>query len=130
MKAGALKLLQGLVNEAISIINDFIGVLNKIPGVEIQTINDVTFGTEAELANEAAKQARNAELQAKRDKINADMAARDAELDNAIADREKNWNEAMNKNEALSNEMDKVIADGMAAYNAAKQEHSAEKISG
>lgn len=124
MKAGALKLLQGLVNEAISIINDFIGVLNKIPGVEIQTINDVTFGTEAELANEAAKQARNAELQAKRDKINADMAARDAELDNAIADREKNWNEAMNKNEALSNEMDKVIADGMAAYNAAKVEET------
>jgi len=124
MKAGALKLLQGLVNEAISIINDFIGVLNKIPGVEIQTINDVTFGTEAELANEAAKQARNAELQAKRDKINADMAARDAELDNAIADREKNWNEAMNKNEALSSEMDKVIADGMAAYNAAKVEET------
>ena len=52
------------------------------------------------------------------------MAARDAELDNAIADREKNWNEAMNKNEALSSEMDKVIADGMAAYNAAKVEET------
>lgn len=127
MKAGALQLLQDMINGAIDLINDFISKVNSLGLVEFGLIEKVTFGTEAAAANEVEKAARNAELQAKRDKINADMAARDAELDNAIADREKNWNEAMNKNEALSSEMDKVIADGMAAYNAAKQEHSAEK---
>ena len=124
MKAGALQLLQDMINGAIDLINDFISKVNSLGLVEFGLIEKVTFGTEAAAANEVEKAARNAELQAKRDKINADMAARDAELDNAIADREKNWNEAMNKNEALSNEMDKVIADGMAAYNAAKVEET------
>lgn len=124
MKAGALQLLQDMINGAIDLINDFISKVNSLGLVEFGLIEKVTFGTEAAAANEAEKAARNAELQAKRDKINADMAARDAELDNAIADREKNWNEAMNKNEALSSEMDKVIADGMAAYNAAKVEET------
>ena len=124
MKAGALQLLQDMINGAIDLINDFISKVNSLGLVEFGLIEKVTFGTEAAAANEVEKAARNAELQAKRDKINADMAARDAELDNAIADREKNWNEAMNKNEALSSEMDKVIADGMAAYNAAKVEET------
>ncbi len=127
MKAGSLQLLQDMINGAIGLINDFISKINSLGIVEFGLIEKVSFGTEAAVANEAEKAARNAELQSKRDKINADMAARDAELDNAIADRERTWNEYMAKNEALSNEMSSVIDAGMAAYETAKQEHKAEK---
>ncbi|NLP33439.1 MAG: tape measure protein, partial [Oligella ureolytica] len=63
MKANVLMLLQNMVNGAIDIINGFIDVLNKIPGVSIDTIEHVTFGTNAQLENEAAKKARNEELE-------------------------------------------------------------------
>ena len=59
MKANILMILQGMVNGAIDIINKFIGALNKIPGVSIDTIQHVTFGTEEMLKNEAEKQERN-----------------------------------------------------------------------
>ena len=43
MKAGVLMILQNMVNGAIDIINGFINVLNKIPGVSIDAIEKVTF---------------------------------------------------------------------------------------
>lgn len=55
MKAGVLMILQNMVNGAIDIINGFINVLNKIPGVSIDAIEKVTFGTTAQLENAAAK---------------------------------------------------------------------------
>ena len=67
MKAGVLMILQNMVNGAIDIINGFIGVLNKIPGVSIDAI--------------AAKQARAADLAAYQDQINSQIAERDAALD-------------------------------------------------
>lgn len=81
MKAGVLMILQNLVNGAIDIINDFINTLNKIPGVNIGLINQVTFGTTAALENEAAKQARAADLAAYQDKINSQIEERDAALE-------------------------------------------------
>lgn len=62
MKANVLMTLQGMVNNAINIINSFIDVLNKIPGVSIDAVQQVTFGTTAQLQNEANKQARNQQL--------------------------------------------------------------------
>ena len=62
MKASVLSGLQSMVNGAINIINGFIGVLNSLPGVDIGAIDHVTFGTKAQLENEAARQARLAEL--------------------------------------------------------------------
>lgn len=62
MKANVLMILQNMVNGAIDIINGFIGVLNNIPGVSIEAIAGVTFGTTAQIANEAEKQARGAGL--------------------------------------------------------------------
>jgi len=58
MKVNVLTVLQNMINGAISIINDFIGLLNKIPGVNIDLIEQVTFATTAAAENEAAKQSR------------------------------------------------------------------------
>lgn len=62
MKVSVLLTLQNMVNGAIDIINSFIGVLNKIPGVNIELIDHVTFGSKAQLENEAEKQKREASL--------------------------------------------------------------------
>ena len=80
MKAGVLGILQSMVNGAIGIINNFINLLNKIPGVSIDAIQEVTFGTTAKMENEAAKRAREADLKAYRDEIESAIAARDASL--------------------------------------------------
>ena len=88
MKANVLMLLQSLVNGAIDIINDFINILNKIPGVSIDTISHVTFGTNAQLENEAAKQARNEELEKYIADKEASMAERDQKLIQMIFDAE------------------------------------------
>lgn len=80
MKAGVLMILQNMVNGAIDIINGFINTLNKIPGVNIGLIEQVTFGTTAQLENEAAKQARASDLAAYQDQINSQIADRDAAL--------------------------------------------------
>ena len=80
MKVGVLSILENMVNGAIGIINDFINILNKIPGVSIDAIQEVTFGTTAKMENEAAKRAREADLKAYRDEIVSAIAARDASL--------------------------------------------------
>lgn len=86
MKANVLMILQNMINGAIGIINDFISVLNKIPGVSIDAIAEVTFGTTAQMENEAAKSARNNELANYRSELEANAAARDASLNQMKAD--------------------------------------------
>ncbi|HHX19592.1 MAG TPA: tape measure protein [Clostridiaceae bacterium] len=80
MKVSVLMILQNLVNGAINIINGFIDKLNKLPFVSIGFIEQVTFGTMAAAENEAAKQAREADLAAKRAELDADIASRKGEL--------------------------------------------------
>lgn len=80
MKAGVLTILQNMVNGAIDITNGFINTLNKIPGVSIDAIEKVTFGTTAQMENDAAKQARAADLAAHQDQINSQIAERDSAL--------------------------------------------------
>ena len=86
MKANVLMILQNMVNGAIDIINGFIDVLNKIPGVSIDTIEHVTFGTNAQLENEAAKQARAQGLEDYRSQIESKIAERDAKLNQMKTD--------------------------------------------
>lgn len=86
MKANVLMILQNMVNGAIDIINDFIGHLNKIPGVSIDTINNVTFGTNAQLHSEAEKTAREAALDAYKSEIESGMADRNTQLIQMQAD--------------------------------------------
>nr|DAQ76776.1 MAG TPA: minor tail protein [Caudoviricetes sp.] len=85
MKVSVLTILQNLINGAIDIINDFIGLLNKIPGVNIGLVEHVTFATTAAAENEAAKQARAESLAAYEADIAAGKAEREANLANAKA---------------------------------------------
>lgn len=80
MKANVLTILQNMVNGAIDIINGFIGMLNKIPGVSIDLIGQMTFGATAQAENEAEKAARNKGLEAYRAQIDAQSAERDRKL--------------------------------------------------
>ena len=78
MKVSVLTILQNMINGAIGIINDFISLLNKIPGVNIDLIEQVTFATTAAAENEAAKQARSDALNQYEADIKAAQAERDA----------------------------------------------------
>lgn len=78
MKVSVLTVLQNMINGAIGIINDFISLLNKIPGVNISLIEQVTFATTAAAENEAAKQARAGALNQYEADIKAAQAERDA----------------------------------------------------
>lgn len=80
MRAGALTQLQELANGGIGIINDFISTLNKIPGVSIDLIDQLTFGTIAGLENEASKQQRSADLAARTQAVNDRISSRDTAL--------------------------------------------------
>lgn len=80
MRAGALTQLQELANGGIGIINDFISTLNKIPGVSIDLIDQLTFGAIAGLENEAAKQQRSVDLAAKTQAVNDRISSRDTAL--------------------------------------------------
>lgn len=76
MKATALLIIQDMVNGAISLINSFISLLNKIPGVSIDLIDKVTFGTTADAANEAARQSRNAYVNGLKAEVDATAQSR------------------------------------------------------
>ena len=78
MKVSVLTVLQNMINGAIGIINGFISLLNKIPGVNISLIEQVTFATTAAAENEAAKQARADALNRYEADIKAAQAERDA----------------------------------------------------
>lgn len=78
MKVSVLTVLQNMINGAIGIINDFISLLNKIPGVNISLIEQVTFATTAAAENEAAKQAGADALNQYEADIKAAQAERDA----------------------------------------------------
>ena len=114
MKANVLMLLQSLVNGAIDIINDFINILNKIPGVSIDTISHVTFGTTAQIENEAAKQARNEALE----KYIADKEA-------SMAERKQKFEQM--KSDALAAKAERQLEISKAQAEAkAKAEKAAE----
>lgn len=86
MKVSVLTILQNMINGAIDIINKFIGVLNKIPGVSIDAIEHVTFAITAAAENEAAKSARAADLAAYESELASAKAGRDAHIDSLKAE--------------------------------------------
>lgn len=86
MKVSVLTILQNMINGAIDIINKFIGVLNKIPGVSIDAIEHVTFATTAAAENEAAKSSRAADLAAYESELASAKAGRDAHIDSLKAE--------------------------------------------
>lgn len=61
-KVNVLMILQDLVNGAIDIINQFIALLNNLPGVSIEAIGGVTFGAAAALEEGVKSSMRNSGL--------------------------------------------------------------------
>lgn len=105
MKVNVLSILQGMINGAIDLINKFIGVLNKIPGVSIDAVNHVSFAAEAAATEEAARQSRESDLSAYKSEMEAKAAERDSKLGamkNELADATKNLSNlyAASKSEA------------------------------
>ena len=86
MKVNVLTLLQDMVNGAIGLINDLINAVNTIPGVAISPLEEVSFATNAAGENEAAKQARNAQIEADRQAMYREIGKRRSEIDLMTAD--------------------------------------------
>lgn len=76
LKVKVLTILQNMINGAIDIINNFIGLLNKIPGVNIDLISQMTFAATAAAENDAAKKIRSDDLERYKNQIVSDMQAR------------------------------------------------------
>lgn len=120
MKVNILTILQNLINGAIDIINKFIGLLNKIPGVNLSLIEQVTFATTAAAENEAAKQARADELKRYEAELNAAKAERDAryaEAKQELADAADNVVETYKNARAEAARMAAEEADDASSWN-------------
>nr|DAM89836.1 MAG TPA: Tail tape measure [Caudoviricetes sp.] len=78
MRVNVLTTIQNMVNGAIGMINGFINALNKIPGVSIEAISQVTFASTAQ-----------AELNAEKSARAKDIATAQADVD--AAKRERTW---------------------------------------
>jgi tape measure domain len=102
-KVTSLQILQDLANGAIDIINKMIETLNEIPGVSIDTISQVTFGTIAALEEEAARQNRAADLEDAKEAAADKAAERDAKLQEDI---EKWQREAQEKEDGYTEDDD------------------------
>ena len=100
--ADVLTIIENMVNGAIDLINGLISAVNKIPGVSIDAIEDVTFGTTAQIEYEAQKQASAnnianyaAEQQANVDYVKQWSDSYGAEIAKNQADREAAIDQAM-----------------------------------
>lgn len=88
MKVNVLTLIEGMVNGAIGLLNDFITSVNKIPGVAIGLIDQVSFAATASANEEAKKAARTAELRDLQAKVEQNSAAREQQLSQMRAEAE------------------------------------------
>lgn len=79
MRIKGLTILENMVNGAIGLINKLIDLVNKIPGVGIETIDQVSMvaGAKAEAARKKAERDQSLEMVA--DQVERDKALRDSE---------------------------------------------------
>ncbi|EFM24772.1 putative tail length tape measure protein [Peptoniphilus duerdenii ATCC BAA-1640] len=79
MRIKGLTILENMVNGAIGLINKLIDLVNKIPGVGIETIDQVSMvaGAKAEAARKKAERDQNLEMVV--DQVERDKALRDSE---------------------------------------------------
>ena len=88
--ADMLDTVQGLVNGAIGLINRFIDVLNKIPGISIAAVDEVSFAAQYRAAAEQKNTDQAASLQEMADRNSRASAARELDI----------WTEQANANAA------------------------------
>lgn len=86
-KVTVLQILEAMVNGAIERINQLIGLANKIPGVSIGMIEQVSFGAEAAVE----EQAHRAERAAKLAGTKSEAAAKAAERQQQLNEDERQW---------------------------------------
>ena len=110
MRVNVLTGIQNMLNSAIGMINGFINALNKIPGVSIQAISQVTFATTAKAQFNAEKTAREQSLAGAEAQSNADKQARTWELmrmkgdmDSKVADLKSKYSQFKAEKIAMSN---------------------------
>lgn len=119
MKVSVLTILQNMINGAIDLINKFIGLLNKLPGVNIEAIEHVTFAATAAAENEAAKAARAEELANFEAELAAAKAGRDAHIDSLKTERNssvsalQSANAQMKAEAAANNAAEQMALDGI-----------------
>ena len=119
MKVSVLTILQNMINGAIDLINKFIGLLNKLPGVNIEAIEHVTFAATAAAENEAAKAARAEELANFEAELAAAKAGRDAHIDSLKAELNssvsalQSANVQMKAEAAANNAAEQMALDGI-----------------
>lgn len=120
MKVNALILLENMINGSIDMINTLISKLNGIPGVEIELLEQVSFGAAAQAENEAEKQKRNSELAAYGKKVSADIAGRGTTLEQMKADaaKDKAKRQAEIDKLQMENQSGNSAAEGAAGSNA------------
>lgn len=124
MKVSVLTILQNMINGAIDIINKFIGVLNKIPGVNISAIEHVTFATTAAAENEAAKSARAEDLANYEKELADAKAGREAHIDSLKAELSDSTNALttayaqMKADAAADSSAEQTALDGISADTA------------
>lgn len=112
-KVKALMILQDMVNGAIDIINDLISKVNKIPGVSIEAIGSVSFGSQAAIESEAKKAARAQQLAAHKQQNVDRAAARNAEVD--LMERVAKANSAVRKHEINAKQTEAAASKGAGA---------------
>jgi tape measure domain-containing protein len=81
MKVAVLTELQGMVNDAIDIVNTFITAVNKIPGVAFDTLDHMTFATTAQVEFEAEQRGRADALKNLKYDANLNHSMRQMEID-------------------------------------------------
>lgn len=119
MKVSVLTILQNMINGAIDLINKFIGLLNKLPGVNIEAIEHVTFAATAAAENETAKAARAEELANFEAELAAAKAGRDAHIDSLKAELNssvsalQSANAQMKAEAAANNAAEQMALDGI-----------------
>ena len=79
-KVGTMQIMESLANGVIGIINSLIEKLNKIPGVSINPLNELSFAASAAAEEEAKRQARDEKLANKEAEIARKAAERDAKM--------------------------------------------------
>lgn len=127
MGADALSIIQDMVNGAIDLVNMLINTVNKIPGVSLEGIQHVTFGTDAQIQAQAADAAAKANIenyaqqQQKNvdivkqwsddyyEKIGAKQQKREAAIDKAMAEQAKL--EQRNKKQSANKYKDYKLPD-------------------
>lgn len=80
LKVSGLMIIEAFINGAIDSINDLIRLANKVPGVSIEVIDNVTFATQAGIDAERIKAEREAGIKEIEDRNAQNETARDKAL--------------------------------------------------